>query len=486
MLSMSYVMGEHTDLSESERNWLKGLVNEWHLLADISFSDLILWVPDRDDSIFWAAAQIRPTTGPTALEDDVVGEDISYDAEHLVTAAYLSQEICETSDNQLNSGIPVDVWAIPIIRRGRCIAIVERHTNRMGVRAPGALEDCYLHTADTLAQMLHRADFPIDPPSDPTFSPKVGDGLIRLTDAGTIVYASPNAVSAYRQLGHSQDLLGEDFRRITQALVEGLAEVGQSFGSDLSGDQVRELEVANHRGSLRLRIMPLSGVDGGPDGTLVLCRDTTELRNQERQLVTKDATIREIHHRVKNNLQTVAALLRLQSRRIESAEAKGALKDAMSRVSAIAVVHEILSQAFDEVVAFDDVADRILRMVGDVAASSGKVMARREGSFGMIPADTATSLSLVVTELCQNAVEHGLESSSGEVLVHPKRSHAELVVDVLDAGVGLPENFDISNTHSLGLSIVRTLVEDLGGTFVLGNRDDAVGARARITIPLVA
>ncbi|MEL4506178.1 histidine kinase N-terminal domain-containing protein [Luteococcus sp. H138] len=483
MLSMSYVMGEHTDLSESERSWLKGLVNEWHLLADVSFSDLILWVPDRDDNIFWAAAQIRPTTGPTALEDDVVGDDISYDAEHLVTQAYLSREICETSDNQLNAGIPVDVWAIPILRDDRCIGIVERHTNRMGVRAPGALEDCYLHTADVLAQMLHQAQFPIDPPSDPTFSPKVGDGLIMVELTGRISFASPNAVSAYRQLGHAADVEGEDFRDITQALLGGLAEVGQSFGTDLSGRQVRELEVANARGSVRLRIIPLVH-DGQHAGTLVLCRDTTELRNQERQLVTKDATIREIHHRVKNNLQTVAALLRLQSRRIESPEAKGALKDAMSRVSAIAVVHEILSQAFDETVAFDDVADRILRMVGDVAASSGKVLARREGSFGMIPADTATSLSLVVTELCQNAVEHGLESSSGEVLVRPTRSHEDLVVDVLDAGVGLPDGFDISNTHSLGLSIVRTLVEDLGGSFVLGNRSDGVGARARITIPI--
>ena len=485
MLSMSQVISEHTNLPEDDRLWLKGLVREWHLLADSSFSDLILWVPDEDDNIFWAAAQLRPTTGPTALEDDVVGDDISYDAEHLVTAAYLCEEICETSDNQLRAGIPVDVWAIPVMRGGRCIGIVERHTNQMGVRAPGALEDAYLEVADVLADMLWQGRFPIDPPSNPTFSPKVGDGLLTLDNAGTVSFASPNAVSAYRQLGHTGDVEGENFRALTEKMAEGLTEVGQTFVSDLSGREVSELEISNLRATIRLRIIPLIASDErGHVGTLVLCRNTTELRNQERQLVTKDATIREIHHRVKNNLQTVAALLRLQSRRIQSEEAKGALKDAMSRVSAIAVVHEILSQAFDEVVAFDDVADRILRMVGDVAASSGKVVARRQGSFGMVPAGVATSLSLVVTELCQNAVEHGLDSSSGDVLVCPHHEVDNLVIDVLDAGTGIPDDFDIDNTSSLGLSIVRTLVSDLGGTFELANRTDGPGARARVVMPV--
>ncbi|MGO4955806.1 sensor histidine kinase [Luteococcus sp. Sow4_B9] len=482
MLSMSQVVKDHTVLGEADRAWLSGLVNEWHLLADVSFSDLILWVPDGDDNIFWAAAQIRPKTGPTALEDDVVGDDIAYDPEHLVTSAYLSESICETSDNKLSAGIPVDVQAIPILRDGHCIGVVERHTNQMGVRAPGALEDTYLEVADILVEMLHHGEFPISPPSDQTFSPKVGDGLMSLSPLGSINFASPNAVSAYRRLGHLGDVEGEHFRALTQSLVDGLQEVGQSVGTDLSARRVLEHEVANSRASVRLRIIPLVS-DGEMVGTLVLCRDTTVLRLQERQLVTKDATIREIHHRVKNNLQTVAALLRLQSRRIQSDEARGALKEAMSRVSAIAVVHEILSQSFDEEVDFDDVADRILKMVGDVSASSGKVIGRREGSFGLVPAGAATSLSLVMTELCQNAVEHGLDSSSGVVVVRPQRSAEELVVDVLDAGAGLPDGFDMTNTNSLGLSIVGTLAQDLGGGFELTNREDGQGARARITIP---
>lgn len=195
----------------------------------------------------------------------------------------------------------------------------------------------------------------------------------------------------------------------------------------------------------------------------MLCRDITELRDRERELVTKDATIREIHHRVKNNLQTVAALLRLQARRTHSDEAKNALTDATNRVQSIAVVHEILSQSYDEEAEFDQVADKLLQMVGDVAAASGTVRAKREGSFGLVPAKVATSLSLILTELCQNAIEHGLATHSGNVFVRPQRNAAgDLVLDVVDEGEGLPEGFQMGATNSLGTSIVTTLVADLG------------------------
>ena len=138
MQTMEQVIRLHCVLADEDRNWLNELVDEWSLLADLAFADLILWVPDADDNVFWAAAQVRPTTGPTSLEDDVVGEEIAYDPEHLVTEAYLSQEISHTSGNKLHAGIPVDVMAIPILRGENVLAVVEMHTNQMGVRAPGA------------------------------------------------------------------------------------------------------------------------------------------------------------------------------------------------------------------------------------------------------------------------------------------------------------------------------------------------------------
>jgi two-component system, sensor histidine kinase PdtaS len=485
MPSMSEVIGEHTELAESDREWLWLLVSEWQLFADLSFSDLVLWVADRDENVFWAAAHIRPTTGPTALLDDVVGDLIAYAPEHLVSEAFASGEITRTSEEKLSAGMPVECHAIPVKLSGRVIGVVEQHTSLLGVRAPSSLEQAYLGTAAELARMITAGAFPM--PGGSTvlaFSPRVGDGFIRIDASGSVEYASPNALSAYRRLGLIGDLVGEHLPTLTAVLFPaGPGPVDDSISSVLSGRNARRTELVSGEAHLMVRVLPLlNGADRV--GAIVLCRDVSDLRRQERQLVTKDATIREIHHRVKNNLQTVAALLRMQARRISSSEAKVALTDAMSRVAAIAIVHETLSQTFDETVEFDRVADGLLRMVGDVAAFEGGVSAVRQGSFGVVSADVATSLAMVVTELCQNAVEHGLADTSGEVRVVPSLRDGWLRVEIIDDGRGLPPGFDWRQSRSLGLSIVDTLVGEMEGSFELGSQADGPGTRAVVEIPM--
>lgn len=485
MPSMSEIIAEQTELSDADHHWLRLLVAEWQLLADLSFSDLVLWVPDRDPNVFWAVAQLRPTTGPTSLFDDVVGDLIAYSPEHLVSGAFVSGEMTQTSDGNLQAGLPVDTHAIPVKLDGRVIAVVEQLTSLLGVRAPSSLEQAYLAAAAQLAKMITVGAFPM--PGDITdlaFSPRVGDGFIRIDAAGEVEYASPNALSAYRRLGLIGDLVDEHLAGVTaQFFPAGPGPVDDSVQSVLSGRTARRAELVSGEAHLMVRVLPL--VEGRERlGAVVLCRDVSDLRSKERQLVTKDATIREIHHRVKNNLQTVAALLRMQARRIESAEARVALTDAVSRVASIAIVHETLSQAFDEIVEFDKVVDGLLRMVVDVAASWGGVSARRQGSFGLVSADTATGLAMVITELCQNAVEHGLADVPGQVLVVPTRLDGRLRVEISDDGRGLPPDFDWRLSRSLGLSIVNTLVAEMEGVFRVGSHPDGPGTRAVVEIPL--
>ena len=107
MPSMSEII-ERTPLTDHDHRWLRLLVSEWQLLADLSFSDLVLWVPDADENVYWAAAQIRPFTGPTALLDDVVGDMIAYSPEHLVSDAFVSGGTTRTSDNKLQAGMPAE------------------------------------------------------------------------------------------------------------------------------------------------------------------------------------------------------------------------------------------------------------------------------------------------------------------------------------------------------------------------------------------
>ena len=488
MLRIPASVRPHVAIGEVQTAFLGALVDDWHILADLSFSDLILWVPGLDDNEFYAIAQIRPATGPTAVEDDITGEVISYAPDSLVTQAYQTRKICSTSDNKIKAGIPADVWAIPLMVDSVCHGVLERHTNQMGVRAPGELEDHYLTIAAILFDMASRGAFP-DPGHRRLrgISPRVGEGLILVDMTGVIAYASPNAVMAYRKLGLTTDLVGEKIVPLTVSLMDRSGNlVDTSFAAHFRSPHSEEADIDTGDASIFMRTMPLTK-PRGRIGTLVVCRDTTEIRQKERQLVTKDATIREIHHRVKNNLQTVSALLRLQARRMKSTEAQGALEEAMARVQAIAVVHEILSYSMPGSVVFDDVADRLLKLTSDLASEKGNVDARREGSFGEIPAEVATSLSLVVTELCQNAIEHGLAAGLGTVIVVADRlPDRSLEMAVIDNGQGLPEGFrvDDKTRTSLGLSIVTTLIEDLNGEFSLVENPDGIGARAIVKIPL--
>jgi len=191
---------------------------------------------------------------------------------------------------------------------------------------------------------------------------------------------------------------------------------------------------------------------------------------------------------VKNNLQTVAALLRLQARRMDSPDAKAALEEAVRRVGSIAIVHETLSQVVEESVEFDDVADRLGRMVAELGSLGRRLRVRREGSFGVLPSETATTVAMALTELLQNAVEHGYPSpdgTEGTILVTARRSATGLTFTVDDDGQGLPPGFDLADASTLGLSIVGTLVEsELGGRLTLGPTPSGRGTRAEVTVPL--
>jgi two-component sensor histidine kinase len=371
---------------------------------------------------------------------------------------------------------------------GRVIAVLTRDTNLTAARMPSQLELSYLTSAGELLQMVSEGTFPFPGPDrDPEHSPRVGDGYLRLDRTGHVVYASPNALSAFRRLGVSADLLGAHLGRTIARLSAAEGELDEPRGSAalaavLRFQEPRESEVEAQGATVLLRALPL--VTGGmPRGAIVLMRDVSELRRRDRQILGKDATIREIHHRVKNNLQTVAALLRLQARRLDEPGARAALEESVRRVSTIAMVHETLSLALDESVQFDGIADQVLAMCAEVAAPESEVRVVRRGSFGELPADVATPVAMILTELVQNAVEHA-QATQIEARVDRDDVHLSLVVR--DDGCGLPPGFDLARSPRLGLQIVRTLVEsELRGTLRV---DGAAGegTSASVVVPLSA
>ncbi|HJQ05895.1 MAG TPA: histidine kinase N-terminal domain-containing protein [Nocardioides sp.] len=492
MPTLPAIARRHTDLGDADVAWLQLLLADWQIIADLSFADLVLWLPDRRGEGFWVGAQVRPTTGPTAYVDDIVGTSLPAGRRPLVDAAYELGRIMREGDPEWRDDVPVRVEAVPVRRDGRVIAVVSRTTNLLGIRTPSRLELSYLQTAGDLSKMIAAGTFPAaGQRSDHADSPRVGDGFLRVDAAGRVVYASPNALSVYRKLGLTDDLAGHVLADLTRDLVPARWRPDEETLSAVLGARAsRDLELgapgsgAGEGAVLIVRSIPLrSGAEHV--GGLILVRDVTDLRRRDRELVTKDATIREIHHRVKNNLQTVAALLRLQARRIGPGEAATALEEAVRRVGSIAIVHETLSHAVEETVDLDEIADRLARLVTDVGAAVARVGVRREGRFGMLDSERATAVAMVVMELMQNAAEHGYEvGDDGVVVLGAERTDDQLRIRVSDDGRGLPADFDLDGTSSLGLSIVRTLVEsELRGTLTIVNAPGG-GTLAEVSLPL--
>ena len=479
MPSLNDVTERHTDLTEADLDRLHLLLADWQLLADLAFSDLVLWLPTWNGSGYVAGAQMRPTTGATVFADDLVGTFLPRGRRPLLDEALeLGRVVRSRTEHAL---APAE--AVPVRGdEGRVVAVVARHADPAMSRTRGRLETAYVEVADQLARMVAEGSFPFPGGLEGLdSSPRAGDGLVRLDVDGTVTYASPNALSAYRRLGLAADLTGSRLDSVTRQLVPRRGPVDEDLVAVAGGRTARGVEVEGKGTIVQLRSIPIIAA-GVRVGGVVLVRDVTELRRRERELLTKDATIREIHHRVKNNLQTVAALLRLQARRSELPEARDALEEAVRRVGSIALVHELLSTTPDEAVPFDQVADRVLSMVGEVSSSEGGVRPSRKGTFGVVPAEVATTLAVVLSELVQNAVEHGLSGSTGSVVVMADREGTRLRVEVLDDGAGVPEGFDPTTSSRLGLQIVRTLVEgELAGRLVVERRPEG-GTRATIEI----
>ena len=464
MLSIDEIILSKTALTDEDRARLMELLAEWQLLSDLSFADLILWIPKRKDYQSWpdghiAMAHIRPTTAATVFAHDVIGDVITWGSNPRIDGALSTGEIDRDSEAELVGEILIKEETVPVYFDGRVIAVISRHRNAELMRSPSRLELNYREIAHKIYQMVAEGTFPIQNSFYRSESaPRVGDGLVRLDASGLITYASPNARSAFNRAGWSDELEGHLLGDVIESVKPNLSiPTDESWRSIMSGKNLRREEFENENGIFDLLVMPLVA---GEDhiGAIILLHNVTELRRRDRALVTKDVTIREIHHRVKNNLQTVSALLRLQSRRVEDATAKNALEEAVRRVASIAIVHETLSNSSTESVSFDEVYDRIVHNA--IELSTHKISVKKVGSFGTFDSQVATPLALVITELIHNALEHGLVDSGENLRVEIVRSTKNCEVKIIDDGAGLPTDFNWDQSSSLGLQIVKTLTEN--------------------------
>lgn len=459
MATLSELARQHTSLDRSAIAHLQRLVGEWGILADFCFADVLLYVPSGNDWL--VLGHVRPVTSQTIYAQDWVGTVANRTELAVLGEAYSTGTICEGQVTVEGLSDPASMTAVPVRADGRVIGVLTREWSSSVGRQPGELERRYLEIFGRFAQMIASGRFPFrDQLRTTDATPRVGDGVLILDASARVTYASPNAVSALHRVGINANAVGLRLAELgfndnaVRSAIDRLEPVTEEF------EQTPEV-------TLLVRCIPLVS-DDTVTGAVLLMRDVTELRSRDRLLLSKDATIREIHHRVKNNLQTISSLLRLQGRRLSSQEAKDAIEESVRRIRTIALVHETLSREAGEDVEFSEIVRPLCRMAEESLQSPDRpVRFQVQGDGGSLPATIATPLAVVLTELLQNSVDHGFTEGEtpGHVVVGLGCTAAELLITVVDDGRGLPAGFSLDQATGLGLSIVRTLVAtELGGS----------------------
>jgi two-component sensor histidine kinase len=457
-------------LTAAERRHLGNVADNLQLVADMGYGDVALALKMPDGALR-IAADARPMTAVAAVASSRVGHTLGVSDETEAYTALRSGGRPPGGRRRSTRGIAYTTFAYPVCSKSRVIGVLLRHLALQVGESPGKMEVAFMDLADDLISVLEQGPILDASDSSPFVTGRrAGDGVIRLDETGAVVYASPNAFNILKAAGVESGLMGMAASEMPGGAV-AVAPVLRSGGA-------RAMEVEVGGSVLSYRTIAFK------DSALVLVEDVSETRRREQELKVKEATIREVHHRVKNNLQTIASLLRIQARRTDSEAAAHALSEAVERVSSMAVVHELLAASTEERVDFEQAARTVVDMVRQgLAGASSAIEVTVEGATGQVPASTATSLALVLAELVHNAIEHGIaDRGEGVVRVTMRRLPAELHLVVRDDGAGLPAGFDLASSANLGLAIVRTVVEDdLRGTLSFGG---GRGTTVTIRVPV--
>lgn len=495
------------------------LMAEWQVLADLGMGDVLLSIPreysegpgqrvrPRVGTSMTVAAHARPGTAQTAYSDDILGAVVEQDLGDFLRECWDTPSVCVYRDRKAHC----QVFAVALTFESTTLAVLSLHAELAEERL-SRMDLNYRDSALDLMRMARTCQWPAaEVPTAPgRGAPRVGDGVIRLTDSDRVRFISPNAVSALNRINEGAKILGEALTDVLAGALPAGQQVDELLMGILRGRMAEYAELRRGRTAIMFRSIPLKH-DQDRLGALLLCRDVSELRRRERELSSKDATIRETHHRVKNSLQTVSALLRMQARRANTEDERRGLAQAMGRIETVAMVHDVLSEMPEEAVDFDLYFARQLRTVVDLAATDAQVNAVVQGQFGEVPGHMVIPLALVLNEVVTNAVEHGLTQLGGNLTVSAHRrpitigadegrpaATEELVVVVDDDGVGLPDGFPVGRwaadqrcsggvqPQGLGSRIVRNLVlGELDGT-ITWKRAEQSGTVVETTVPLFA
>lgn len=488
-------------INESDVDFLEDIEQCMAITADLSRADLQLYALLSTEQCM-VASHAAPHSISSIYRQPTVGKTFSRDEQPLIFSAIWHNRSGRRRRDVLKDGAPVIQEVYPIRNAsGQPIAALAVETNMIAHERHKRRNRYFRQALSWLQVMCMRGAIPQVAELTPFGQ---YDGIYLVDSKSNVVYMSGTASNMFRTIERPTTLTqqpldtleNEDQQLVAQAFATNVCQEVRKESDD-GRTWVRKAIPLHAPNEGRLaRVFGLSWLslnrsndDHGVDAVLVLMQNATEAVAKQRELEVKSAIIQEVHHRIKNNLQNVAAILRIQSRRATNDETRQHLGDAVNRVLSMSVIHEFLSHDGHNPINVREVSQRIAGQVVEVARGpSQQIDVRVQGPSIRLPASQATPVALILNELLMNSIEHGVrDRAQSAILVQLEDLGDAVRICVQDDGAGLPANFDLRQSNSLGLQIVQTLVtNDLKGQFELKAVDPTgatQGAQAVITIP---
>lgn len=480
-------------LSGPDLELLQNIVRGMAITADLSRADVLLLRPAAGRSVV-VIAQAQPHSIASLYTTELVGQELTGPQAVAPIEALRRRRHLRAQHELVPSGAPVRQDVYPIFgSAGQLLALFSVETSLIQLERHRHRHVSFQRAIEWVKGMCMRGELANAERLSP-FGEM--DGVLLVDAMLRITYVSGIANNLYRRLGYLDDLRGKPlsyFHTDDEALVHAALEAGRPME--------REAQEANHIWIRKvLPVWPpptfggwLQGLSarrrrgGEIGGVLIMVHDATEERRKKAELKLKTTMVQEVHHRVKNNLQAIAAVLRMHARRTQNEETLRALNEAISRILSVAIIHEFLSLDESQTINLRDICQRIVAQNRQVMMEPGQqIRFSVEGPTIYLPSQQATSAALVINELIHNALEHGFgERKTGEIRLQLIDDGERIRLIVWDDGARLPSGFDLNAPSSLGLQIVRALVQDdLHGMLRLENRED--GVAATVDFPKVA
>lgn len=449
------------------------------LIADLLGADLYLYQPILDLSALILITEAHPKIVPPLALRQEVGKLVFFEDEPNLFEVMNTGRHKVIRGDLVIGGFPVEEEIFPIKKNNNIIGLLKIQKNLLVHGEFPYNARSYKETCQWLVKNLIKFNLNWKGYNEPLTD---GEGILILDKDGIILFANMAAVRLFRTMGEMSNIWG---RKIKDPFFYKYVESYQELGTiKVYGEETYE-EYNEETRSFFKRLFPLTKGDSNLWRVFYVIRETTELRQKERELKFKSVLIKEIHHRVKNNLQTIASLLRIQMRRLDSESAKIALQESINRINSIAYVHESLSKFEEDRVDIIEVAEKLLnafKQTYEHLPCTFKFVKNRKNIF--LSSKKAISVSLIMNELLQNAVKHGVhDDGETEISLYILQENHDIILIVENTGtLDQKDPFDISfSKKSLGFQLIQMLVEEVEGKLNIDTKTN--GLSIKITFP---